>query len=102
MIWLRFKNIIAFAFGKMDAWGLNTDAMTYDPWDYQHVTTWNFLPFVLRRVGEAPRWVVDVTFALWYAEIAALLAALLRLKRGLHRRGDAAIRLSDIANRPLL
>ena len=102
VIWLRFKNIVAFALGKMDAWGLNTDAMTYDPWDYQHVTTWNFLPFVLRRVGEAPRWVVNATLVLWYAEIAALLAALLKLKRALHRRGDAAIRLSDIANRPLL
>ena len=89
VIWLRFKNILAFALGKMDAWGLNTDAMTYDPWDYQHVTTWNFLPFVLRRVGEAPRWVVNVTLALWYAEIAALLAALLKLKRALRGAGGA-------------
>jgi len=22
-----------------------------DPWDHVHVTTWNFLPFLLRRVG---------------------------------------------------
>jgi hypothetical protein len=83
VIWLRFKNIVAFAFGKMDAWGLNTDAMTYDPWDYQHVTTWNFLPFVLRRVGVAPRWAVDVAFAFWYAEIAALLATLVKLRSAL-------------------
>ena len=89
VIWLRFKNIIAFALGKMGAWGLNTDAMTYDPWDYQHVTTWNFLPFVLRRVGEAPRWVVNVTLALWYAEIAALLAVLLKLKHALRGAGGA-------------
>ena len=26
VIWLRFKNIVAFALGKMDAWGLNTDS----------------------------------------------------------------------------
>jgi hypothetical protein len=83
IIWLRFKNMIAFGFGKMDAWGLNTDAMTYDPWDYQHITTWNFLPFVLRRVGAAPRWAVDLAFALWYAAIAALLATLLRLRTAL-------------------
>jgi len=83
VIWLRFKNIIAFALGKMDAWGLNTDAMTYDPWDYQHVTTWNFLPFVLKRIGQAPRWVVNMTLAFWYAEIAALLAGLLKLKQAL-------------------
>jgi hypothetical protein len=47
VIALRFKNIAAFAFGKMDAWGLNTHAMTEDPWDFVHITTWNFLPFVL-------------------------------------------------------
>ena len=70
VIWLRFKNIAAFALGKMDAWGLNTDAMTYDQWDYQHITCWNFLPFVLRRIGDAPRWVVNVAFATWGAGIA--------------------------------
>src|SRR5947208_4370063 len=59
VIGLRFKNIVAFALGKMDAWGLNTDEMGYDPWDYVHITTWNFLPFLLRRVGATPRWVVD-------------------------------------------
>ena len=89
VIWLRFKNIIAFALGKMDAWGLNTDAMTYDPWDYQHVTTWNFLPYVLRRVGAAPRWVVDAAFGAWYAEIAALLATLLRLRTALRETVNA-------------
>jgi hypothetical protein len=90
VIWLRFKNIVAFALGEMDAWGLNTDAMTYDPWDYQHITTWNFLPFVLRRVGAAPRWAVDLTFALWYSSIAALLATLLRLKTALPETSKAS------------
>ena len=90
VIWLRFKNIVAFALGKMDAWGLNTDAMTYDPWDYQHVTTWNFLPFVLRRVGQAPKWAVDVTLALWYATIGALLATLLQLRSMLRGTGGVS------------
>ena len=89
IIWLRFKNIVAFAFGKMDAWGLNTDAMTYDAWDYQHITTWNFLPFVLRRIGAAPRWAVYLTFAAWYAAIAALLATLLNLKATLREVAEA-------------
>jgi hypothetical protein len=71
-IWLRFKNIVAFALGKMEAWGLSTDAMTYDHWDYQHITCWNFLPFVLRRIGAAPRWVVNTTFGVWGAGIATL------------------------------
>ena len=30
VIALRFKNIVAFALGKMEAWGLNTDAMGWD------------------------------------------------------------------------
>lgn len=42
VIALRMKNIIAFALGKMGAWGLNNHAMTEDPWDYVHITTWNF------------------------------------------------------------
>jgi hypothetical protein len=80
---LRFKNICAFAFGKMDAWGLNTEAMNQDPWDHVHVTTWNFLPFLLRRVGAAPDWVVKTVLAIWLAGIAALGAALLRLRSSL-------------------
>ncbi len=72
VIALRFKNIVAFALGKMDAWGLDTEAMHWDAWDYVHITTWNFLPFLLRRVGASPRWVVDVAFAVWAAGIALL------------------------------
>ena len=87
VIWLRFKNIVAFALGKMNAWGLNTNAMTQDPWDYQHITCWNFLPFLLRRVGVAPRWVVDLTFGLWLAAIAGLLLALRKLGRILPKYG---------------
>ena len=83
VIALRFKNIVAFAVGKMAAWGLNTEAMGQDPWDYVHITTWNFLPFLLRRVGAAPKWVVDTAFAIWFAAIAALMAALLELGRAL-------------------
>jgi len=81
VIWLRFKNIVAFALGKMDAWGLNSDAMTYDRWDYQHITCWNFLPFVLRRIGDAPKWVVYMAFAVWIAGIAALLFGISKLGR---------------------
>jgi len=77
---LRFKNIVAFAFGKMDAWGLNNYAMSQDPWDYVHITTWNFLPFLLRRVGEAPVWVVKVCLSFWIAGIAALGWTLWRLR----------------------
>jgi hypothetical protein len=80
VIALRFKNIAAFALGKMDAWGLNTETLTQDPWDYVHITTWNFLPFLLRRVGAAPGWVVNAVFAVWYAAVTALATVLWRLR----------------------
>jgi len=73
VIALRFKNIAAFTLGKMDAWGLNNESMTQDAWDYVHITTWNFLPFLLKRVGAVPRWVVDAAFAVWGTGIAALI-----------------------------
>jgi hypothetical protein len=81
VIALRVKNIIAFALGKMDAWGLNNHAMTEDPWDYAHITEWNFLPFVLRRVGVAPPWAVNLALVVWYAGLAALAATLWQLRR---------------------
>jgi len=83
VIALRFKNIAAFALGKMDAWGLNTEAMHWDPWDYVHITTWNFLPILLRRVGVAPGWVVNSALAIWLAATAALGATLVRLRSSL-------------------
>jgi hypothetical protein len=80
VIALRFKNIVAFALGKMGAWGLNNHAMTEDPWDYVHITTWNFLPFLLRRVGVAPAWAVDLAFAVWAVALAALAGVLWRIR----------------------
>ena len=81
VIALRFENIAAFALGKMNAWGLNNEPMTQDSWDYVHITTWNFLPFLLRRVGAAPKWVVEIAFAVWLAAIASLGWAIIRLRR---------------------
>ncbi len=88
VIALRFKNIAAFALGKMDAWGLNTEAMSEDPWDYVHITTWNFLPFLLHRVGSAPRWVVETAFVVWGVALAAFAAILWRLRITLDRVED--------------
>jgi hypothetical protein len=86
VIALRFKNIAAFTLGKMDAWGLNTDDMSYDQWDYVHITTWNFFPFLLHRVGAAPGWLVGTAFAVWGAGLAALCSALMRLRNLLKDR----------------
>ena len=62
-------------------WGLNTHAMTEDPWDYVHITTWNFFPFLLRRVGVAPVWVVKIAFSVWTAAVAAFAATMWRVRR---------------------
>jgi len=87
VIALRMKNIVAFALGKMDAWGLNNHAMTEDPWDYVHITTWNFLPFLMKRTGVAPQWAVHLAFAVWSAGLAALVAVLWRLRKVLSAAG---------------
>ena len=76
VIALRLKNIVAFSLHKMDEWGLTNDSMSYDPWDYQHVTAFNFLPFLLARIGKAARWAVDLTAVLWLTALAALAAVL--------------------------
>lgn len=78
---LRFKNIAAFALGKMDQWGLVNDSMKYDAWDYAHITTWNFLPFLLARVGEAAGWVVRLVTVMWFAALAALVGVLAWVRR---------------------
>jgi len=90
VVWLRFKNIVAFAFNKREAWGLTNDDMLTDPWDYVHITTWNFLPFVLRRVGEAPAWVVRIAFAVWMTSMGAMGWVLWRLKIVLAAESSAA------------
>jgi hypothetical protein len=88
VIALRFKNIAAFALGKMDAWGLNNESMTQDPWDYVHITTWNFLPFLLRRVGAVPDWIVDTALVIWSMALAKLAFVLWRLRTVLQQQTD--------------
>jgi hypothetical protein len=80
---LRFENIVAFSLGKMDQWGLTNSDMLTDPWDYVHITTWNFLPFVLRRIGVAHAWVVRLVFVLWWTAVAALVWTLALLRNAL-------------------
>jgi len=96
VIALRFRNIAAFALGKMQAWGLTNYAMKWDDWDYAHITTWNFLPFVLKREGAAPPWVVETATVLWFAGIAALIVLLVTIRRRA-MRGDFEIE-GDSAN----
>ncbi len=78
---LRMKNIVAFSLGKMDEWGLTNDSMSYDPWDYQHITAFNFLPFLLARIGKSAGWVVRLATVIWCAGLASLAGALLKMIR---------------------
>ena len=76
VVWLRLKNVMTFASGKMSDWGPINQETIKDNWDYVHITTWNFLPFLLKRVGEAPAWVVEVLTVLWLTVLAALISLL--------------------------
>ena len=67
----------------MDQWGLTKDSMTDDPWDYVHITTFNFLPFLLARVGKAAAWVVHLLTIVWFAALAATIALLLYIRKAL-------------------
>ena len=55
--------------------------MFEDPWDAMHITTWNFLPSLLRHEGEAPLWAVDVLYGVWAAVGAALIVVGTQLAR---------------------
>ncbi|HWW96670.1 MAG TPA: hypothetical protein VNY74_03195 [Edaphobacter sp.] len=81
VVLLRFKNIAAFALGRRQAWGLNTPTMFADPWDAAHITSWNFLPSLLRHIGVAPLWVVHVLYGVWFAVALALVFTSIRLVR---------------------
>jgi hypothetical protein len=81
VVLLRFKNIAAFVLGKRAEWGLNTFAMFQDSWDAVHITTWNFLPSLLRHVGVAPLWAVHVLYGVWLAVAVALVLAAVRLAK---------------------
>jgi hypothetical protein len=92
VVFLRFKNIAAFALHKRAAWGLNTPSMFQDPWDAMHITTWNFLPSLLRHVGVAPLWTVHILYGVWAAVGLALLFASARLAQVLmHPATDGAV-----------
>jgi hypothetical protein len=87
VVGLRIKNIVEFARGKMDPFGLANRPGIYDEWDYQHITSWNFLPFQLQHAGQAPVWVVQIAFVLWGAALVGLVWTLWRLKKALARSG---------------
>jgi hypothetical protein len=81
VVLLRFKNIAAFVLGRRDAWGLNTLAVNQDQWDALHLTTWNFLPSLLRHIGDAPLWTVHILYGVWFAVALTLVFTATQLVR---------------------
>jgi hypothetical protein len=96
VVFLRFKNIAAFALHKRAAWGLDTFAMFQDSWDAAHITTWNFLPSLLRHIGAAPLWAVHVLYGVWAAATLVLLLVSARLIRVLKHPAPKG-RAADLA-----
>ena len=83
VVGLRFKNIVEFASGRVDPFGLASWLPNEDLWAYEHITSWNFLPFQLQHAGQAPAWVVQLVFVLWSLGLVALAFTLTRLRRAL-------------------
>jgi hypothetical protein len=81
IIFLRFKNIAALALNKREAWHLNTPTMFIDSWDALHITTWNFLPSLLRHIGDAPLSTVHILYAVWLTVALALILTATKLFR---------------------
>jgi len=79
VIALRFKNIAAFALARWTP-GLEHRGHAARPVGLcpHHNVEFSAVCAAARR--EAPRWVVDIAFAVWFAALAALGAVLVRLR----------------------
>jgi ABC-type phosphate/phosphonate transport system permease subunit len=78
---LRFKNIAALALGKVQAWGLSNSWTWDDPWIRLRSTTPWFLPCLLAKNPDVPRWLAHTLSIAWFGLLAGLLAVLALLRR---------------------
>jgi len=76
VIGLRFVNIIAFAFGMTDRWGLSNE---YTRSSYK-VTTPYFFPFLIMRQGTASSGKIVILIVGWICLLIALLGSLFLIK----------------------
>jgi hypothetical protein len=76
VVGLRFMNIIAFAFGLTDRWGLSNE---YTQSSYR-VTTPYFFPFLVLRQGTIPAEKVEILIVGWICLLAALLGSLFLIR----------------------
>jgi hypothetical protein len=87
VVGLRFKNIIADALGKYEAWGLTNDWMWKDWWQRFHSTTPYFLPFMLWRDNSVESGTAHALITGWFLLFMVLIGTLL-LVRAKARRND--------------
>jgi len=85
VIGLRFKNIAAVALGKVQAWGLSNSWTWDDPWQRLRSSTPYFLPFLLGKNPDVPRWLAHALEIGWFGLLAGLLAVLAAIRRGVAR-----------------
>jgi hypothetical protein len=84
VVGLRFKNIAAVAFGKVNQWGLSNQ-LTREAGI--HSATPYFLPFLLKKTGSVSGVTADALTAAWFVLLAALISILLWIRRRA-QRGD--------------
>ena len=87
VIGLRFENIAAVALGKVQAWGLSNSWTWDDPWQRLRSTTPYFLPFLLGKNPDVPRWLAHVLEAAWFGLLAELVVVLAMLRRSIRAGG---------------
>jgi len=81
VIGLRFENIAAVALGKVQAWGLRNSWTWDDPWQRLRSTTPYFLPYLLDKNPDVPRWLAHTLVVTWFGLVAGLLAVLTAIQR---------------------
>jgi hypothetical protein len=82
---LRFRNIWALASGRPMPAGIDLPGAVEDSWDALHIRTWNFMPSLMRHVGVAPMWVVQLLDVVWVVMAVALVCVAVRMVRVLRR-----------------
>lgn len=85
VVGLRFENIAAVALGRVNQWGLSSQAT----WDKNgiHSNTPYFLPFLRGKDGSVSKRTADALIASWAAGLAALIILLWSIQHKA-RRGD--------------
>jgi hypothetical protein len=86
VVGLRFLNIIAFATGMTDRWGLSNPYTVR----WRESSTPYFFPFLVMRQGTTSGWKLVILFAGWVCLLAALVVMLFFVKGRIGRSQESA------------